>query len=188
MPVLKKGSLSLNLGFVRIGGDLDETDRQAAWALYCELVSRRAVTGLVEDDADSFQGEVMIESLASLHAFFGRARQIMIDFPVGQIPSGKQQHLGFFIMQLLEGVVRPFLERWQAHYRHWHAGASQSGGSPFDVQAKFGHLVQMQADWSVVRQFCRDTARELIDAYKLIDVEATIPSELRAAWSTPIER
>ena len=34
MPTLNKGSFSINLGVVKLGGDLTEDDRQCAWELY----------------------------------------------------------------------------------------------------------------------------------------------------------
>ena len=45
MPTLTKGSFSLNLGIVQLGGELSDADRQYAWELYTEMSTRVAVTG-----------------------------------------------------------------------------------------------------------------------------------------------
>jgi hypothetical protein len=39
MPVFTKGSFSINLGFVSVGGDFDEQDRQCAWEFDTEITS-----------------------------------------------------------------------------------------------------------------------------------------------------
>src|SRR5215471_16307429 len=78
MPTLTKGSFSLNLGIVKLGGDLSNDDRQCAWELYTELSTRVAVTGKADDpDCVEFGGELYIESLDSLYNFFREARGIM---------------------------------------------------------------------------------------------------------------
>src|SRR5262249_26057477 len=85
MPTLTKGSFSLNLGIVKLGGDLSDDDRQCAWELYTELSTRVAVTGKADDpDCVQFGGELYIESLDSLYNFFWEARGIMRKFPVGR--------------------------------------------------------------------------------------------------------
>ena len=38
MPVLTKGSFTLDLKIVKLGADLTEDDRQCAWELYTEMV------------------------------------------------------------------------------------------------------------------------------------------------------
>ena len=48
MPVFRNGRLKIDLGFVTLGGELDEADRQCAWELCCELISRVGVTGKVD--------------------------------------------------------------------------------------------------------------------------------------------
>jgi hypothetical protein len=86
MAVMTKGNFSIDIGFVKLGGDFTEDDRQCAWELYSELATRVAVTGKPKDpDCNDFTGEVYVESLASLHTFFGEARKIMRQFPVGSL-------------------------------------------------------------------------------------------------------
>ena len=83
MAVMKKGNFSIDIGFFKLGADFEESDRQCAWELYSELATRIAVTGKSKDpDCTDFSGEVLAESLASLHTFFGEARKIMRQFPV----------------------------------------------------------------------------------------------------------
>src|SRR5437879_3728424 len=93
MPVFSKGSFNLNLGFVSLGGEMNEQDRQCAWELYCELVTRVAVIGKLDDQEKlDFSGEIYAESFDSLYQFFGEARGIMRKYPVGCLTLGQAPH------------------------------------------------------------------------------------------------
>ena len=91
MAVIKKGNFSIDIGFIKIGADFEESDRQCAWELYTELATRVALTGKPKDpDCTDFGGEVYAESLSSLYTFFSEARKIMRQFPVGALHARKQ--------------------------------------------------------------------------------------------------
>ena len=49
MAVMKKGNFSIDIGFLKLGADFEESDRQCAWELYTELATRIAVTGKSKD-------------------------------------------------------------------------------------------------------------------------------------------
>ncbi|MCB1739800.1 MAG: hypothetical protein KDK91_05480 [Gammaproteobacteria bacterium] len=185
MPVFSKGSFSLNLGLVSVGGEIDESDRQCAWELYCELISRVAVVGkLDERGADSFEGEVLDQSLQSLYAFFQEARGLMRRYPVGRLRVGarREAHLGYFIAGLVEHVLRPFLEKWQASYRFWWAQQSNAELAPFERQAEYARIDELQADWARLRQFCRDTSDALVQTFELPDVRGLAAPGMRVQW------
>lgn len=173
MPSLKKGSFSLNFGIVRLSADLAEDDRQCAWELYTELSTRVAVTGKSKDnECADFSGELYIESLESLYKFFQESRSIMRRFPVGKIGGNQQKHLGVLINNMLEDVVRPFLEKWQITFRHWWENASNPRTPPLQRQEEFPDLKEFLEDWASVRWLLRGVMKELITVYDLVDVGA----------------
>jgi hypothetical protein len=184
MPVFSKGKFSVNLGVFSFGGEVDETDRQCAWELYCEIVSRVAVVGKANQQGELvFTGEVLAESLDSLHQFFTAARELMRRYPVGLLKVGSNQdHLGFFIAKMLEVVIRPFLEKWQASYRHWWQQHDDPTRAPFDNQADYPRLAELQADWVRLRRFCREAAQDLAQTFALPDILALTPAGLRQDW------
>ena len=170
MAVVQRGTFSLNLGFVRLGTDLSEEDRQCAWELYTELSTRVAVTGKSSDeDCIDFEGELFIESLVSLYSFFQEARTIMRKFPVGRLSCSSEDHLGVMISRLMTNVLRPFLERWQVKYRHWWDNESNPRLPPFDRQAEFPELKEFIEDWTALRWLMRKLQKELVQAYHLVD-------------------
>jgi hypothetical protein len=67
MPEIREGSFELDLGLVKLGAKLSEEDRQCAWELYTEIVTRVAVIGKRYDPTcEDFSGELYAESLDSL--------------------------------------------------------------------------------------------------------------------------
>jgi hypothetical protein len=171
MPTLSKGSFSLNLGFVKLGGELSEDDRQCAWELYVELSTRVAAVGKSRDtDCTNFDGELYIESLQSLYAFFQEARRIMRRFPVGKLGGDKHEHLGLMISRIMSDVLRPFLEKWQVQYRHWWENESNPRLAPLERQKEFLLLAEFLEDWASVRWLMRELQRRLVKVYDLMDV------------------
>jgi hypothetical protein len=171
MPTLTKGSFSLNLGIVQLGGELSDADRQCAWELYTELSTRVAVTGKSDDpDCVDFGGELFIESLDSFFRFFQEARGIMRRFPVGRLSRNNQNHLGVMISRAMTEVLRPFLEKWQVEYRHWWEYQSNPRLAPLERQAVYSRLQELLDDWTAVRWLMRELQKELVRVYDLVDV------------------
>lgn len=172
MPILSKGSFSLNLGLVKLSGELSDSDRQCAWELYTELSTRVAVTGKPNDlQCSDFNGELYIESLNSLYTFFQEARKIMRLFPVGRLSANQQDHLGVLISRMMENILRPFLEKWHVQFRHWWENQSNPRLSPFDRQSEFPGLKEFLEDWSSVRWLMREIQRKLVTVYELVDLK-----------------
>lgn len=171
MAVLTRGEFSVNLGFMALKGELSDEDRQCAWELYAELTTRVGLTGKQKDlRCTDFTGEVYMESLNSVYAFFQEARRIMRHFPVGRLERDVTNHLGVLINNVIRDVLRPFLEKWQAQYRHWWLQESNSQLPPFERQMAFPDLKQFLADWTAVRRIMRALERRLVKTYKLVEV------------------
>jgi hypothetical protein len=168
MPELTEGNFTINFGVVKLGGKLSEQDRQCAWQLYTEIVTRVAVSGKRRDETSSdFTGEVIAESLSSLHTFFKEAREIMKAFPVGKLKERNQNHLGILIHDLLADVIRPFLETWQADYRAWWEQQDRSKASWFEIQAKYPKQKELLKEWTSLRKLMRKVEHQIRDEYKL---------------------
>jgi hypothetical protein len=172
MPEITEGELSLNFGLVQLSGKLSEIDRQCAWELYSEMVTRVAVTGKRRDETSKdFSGEIYVESLGSLHAFFSEARGIMKRFPVGRLKSPGQPHLGTVIHDMLADVLRPFLEKWQADVRSWWSSQDVTGKNWIEVQKDYPRSSELLEEWSRLRRLMRKVEHQLRDTYKLTAVD-----------------
>lgn len=171
MAVIKKGTAIVDIGFIKLGADFDEADRQCAWELYTELATRIAVTGKSQNlDFTDFSGEIFSESLSSLHAFFVETRKILRQFPVGSIAAkGIENHLGALMHRAMRDVLRPFLETWQSDYRHWWENISNKDLPPFERQIEYPKLTSMLSHWSDLRSIMRAIQDKIEKKYKLID-------------------
>lgn len=171
MTTIKKGTITFDLGFLKIGADFDEPDRQCAWEWYTELATRVAVTGKTKDpDCADFSGEIYIESMASLFAFLVESRKIMRQYPVGAIGNlQNSSHLGALIHRSIQEVLRPFLETWQGDFRHWWESESNKTLAPFERQKLFPRLNKMLGEWSNLRAIMRAIQDEVCHVYKLVN-------------------
>jgi hypothetical protein len=171
MAEIKKGDLSLDLGLIKLGAELTEEDRQCAWELYTEIVTRVAVSGKRANPAcNDFSGELYIESFASIYEFFQESRKIMRQFPVGRIKDNNQTHLGWIIQHMLTNVLRPFLEKWHGDYRNWWEHSSNAKLPPFERQKEFPRLQEMLDQWGHLRLIIRQLEGVLAKEYKLTKV------------------
>jgi hypothetical protein len=172
MPEIKEGSFELDLGIVKLGAKLSEDDRQCAWELYTEIVTRVAVVGKrCDPTCEDFSGELYAESLDSLYNFFRECRGIMRKFPVGKLKESRQEHLGALINRVLNDVFRPFLEKWSGQFRAWWTTAKNETGSPYEIQDKFPKVKDFLTDWRDLRRVMRKVEETLRDQYKLIPLE-----------------
>lgn len=171
MTIYKQGGFELNFGLLKVSSTVTEDDKQCAWELYVELCTRLSMTGKqTDEDCTNFQGEVIYESLESVHAFFGEARGIMRKFPVGRLAVDSTQHLGLLINDFIVHVLRPFLEKWQSDYRHWWATEANPKLPPFERQIEYPCYDEFLADWTSVRLIARKLMNELVGAYNLTEV------------------
>jgi len=172
---LRTSCLKFSLfGLVTLDGTLADDDRQCAWELYTEITSRVSIIGKDNDPtAEDFSGEVLAESLKSLHEFFREARGIMRKFPVGKIKEPNQKHLGVLINLMLQRIIRPFLETWQSDFRYWYE-QNKHKGAPFEVQEQFPKIKEMKQEWSNLRLSMRELEEVLIENYKLTNVKKII--------------
>lgn len=169
--MLEKGSFELDLKLIKLKADLSDLDRQCAWELYTEISTRRAVIGMHNDPkCKDFGGEIYAESLDSLYRFFQESRSIMRKFPVGRLSIDQQNHLGALIFRMMQGVLRPFLEKWHGHYRHWWEYESDKNLAPFQRQSAFPMRTEILYDWTNLRWMMRHVQKQLVKTYKLVSV------------------
>lgn len=166
---LKEGSFELDLKLVKLGAKLAEDDRQCAWELYTEIVTRVSVVGKTSDkNCTNFDGENLSESLDSLYKFFQESRGIMRSFPVGRI-GRKKNHLGILIHRMMRNVLRPFLEKWHGDYRHWWEHHANQKLPPLERQLGYPKYNEFLADWKSIRILMRLVQEELRKTYELVD-------------------
>lgn len=88
-------------------------ERQAAWALYVELVTRIAVQPLETDDG------LLREALSSLYKLFETTREILK--VAGPDVGASPESVGGIAIAVLNNGLRPVLAKWHPRLDMWEA-------------------------------------------------------------------
>jgi hypothetical protein len=110
---LKKVAVSLPFGLGSAEWETDSTQRNAAWALYVELVTRVAVQELAEDAG------LVREAMNSLYTLFGTTREILRS--AGPDVGASRESVGGLAIAVLNQGLRPFLTKWHPLLQIWEA-------------------------------------------------------------------
>ena len=109
--VLKKVTVSLPFGIGSASWEADPTERNAAWELYVELVTRVSVQSL-----DPQEGLVR-EAMNSLYSLFGSTREILRK--AGPKVGASHDSVGGIAIAVLNNGLRPFLSKWHPLLLEW---------------------------------------------------------------------
>jgi hypothetical protein len=167
---LNKVGVNLRLPFLEVSGEWapDDLERQAAWELYVELVTRVPVSKLQEDEG------VLREALASLYGLFGTTRAILRKYGPG-VALGKEEgtlSFGYMAVALLNGALRPFLAKWHPLLQTFEA-KRPSGTAPAAHEATWDAADDMRRELDELRV-------ALVDYAVLLGEVTRAPSLLRA--------
>lgn len=142
--------VKLNAGPVAVEGNwtLDQKERQAAWELYVELITRISVMKLPPDEG------VLREALSSLHSLFGTTRSILREYGP-EIARNKPEDnvsFGFLAVVVLNYVLRPFLTHWHPRLLD-HEASRPADRSAFEHEKSWEHNEACRAALERVRLY-----------------------------------
>jgi hypothetical protein len=140
--VLKRVSVSLPFGIGSADWEADSTERNAAWSLYVELVTRIAVQSLEVD-----QG-TMREALNSLYSLFGSTREILKE--AGPNVGASRDSVGGIAIAVLNNGLRPFLSKWHPLLQSWEAKCP-SDLSPQEHEKKWSDGASVRSELAALR-------------------------------------
>ena len=129
MPKLVNVRLDLKLpGVGGVSGtwEPDESEVEAAWELYVEMVTRTPL-----GDSSPHEGSVR-EALNSIYSLFDTTRGILRKYgpSVARPKSGQNLSFGYLAVSMLNLVLRPLLTEWHPQLQVWerdHPGSGQGG-------------------------------------------------------------
>ena len=109
--VLRKVTVSLPFGIGSASWEADPTERNAAWELYVELVTRVAVQSLNPQEG------LVREAMNSLYSLFGSTREILRK--AGPKVGASHDSVGGIAIMVLNDGLRPFLSKWHPLLIEW---------------------------------------------------------------------
>lgn len=165
----KLSSISVNLKIPCIGEitgiwEPDEGERQAAWEMYVELVTRISI-------AELRPGEGLLrEALSSLYTLFETTRTILRKYgPVVAQPKGKGKlSFGYLAVTILNTVLRPVLSKWHLLLLE-HESTKANEVSPIEHE-------QNWSKYEELRDVLNETRLILIEYANVLAQVAGIPS------------
>jgi hypothetical protein len=141
-------SIGLPFGLGSIGGTWEpgEEERQAAWEMYVELITRVSVQQLGHEEG------LLREALSSLFSLFATTRQILrANGPAVAQPSKRSDlSFGIIAVAVLNQALRPFLNRWHAVLSDYETTRPE-GRSSVDHERVWDQADRLRADLEELR-------------------------------------
>ncbi|MGD2118138.1 MAG: hypothetical protein PVG66_07255 [Chromatiales bacterium] len=140
-------SLKINIGFLEAEFSPSDSDREAAWDLYVELLTRVTTQALASDSGDEET------ALKSIYSIFGLTREIMRKHGSGCGEFAK------IAIPVLNQIIRPFTSLW--HKRSIAGDLSDPDSQRqfrkelADLQCKLHHYAQALASMAQVEDLTR---------------------------------
>lgn len=149
----KNFKIKANLGFLGIEGfwEIDQTQRNAAWEIYIELITRVTVVELKDNEG------LLREALSSFYALFDLTRNILKKYGPGiATPSQPTDTtLGHIAVAVLNKVLRPLLAQWHPILKEHEDKRSKNISVP-DHEREWSHAQEL-------RQEIRNIQEQLVE-------------------------
>lgn len=130
----------------------DPKERNAAWALYVELVTRIAVQPLPLNEGS------LREALTSLYSLFDSTRQILR--ASGPDVGTSNASVGGIAIAVLNQGIRPFLSRWHPALLDWES-RKDADLSPGEHEREWPERDKFRAELEVIRANLESYAKGL---------------------------
>jgi hypothetical protein len=170
----KSVEVGLDLKFFKISGTWEPNDaeRQAAWELYVELMTRIAVVPLTASEG------LLREALTSLYSLFGTTRDVLRRHgpTVAEPKPDGQYSFGYLAVVILNCVIRPLLAHWHPLLGDWEA-ARPAGRSRVAHEQAWPQAGQLRADLDITRASLAQYAALLATACGIPDLSAAMPEQ-----------
>jgi len=147
----KLTSVKVSLKLPYIGGvegtwEPDEGERNAAWEMYVELITRISVVELKPGEG------LLREALSSLYTIFDTTRNILRKYgPSVAQPKGKDKlSFGYLAVAILNTVLRPVLAKWHPLLLDYES-TKESSISPVEHERKWDKNEELRGVLNDVR-------------------------------------
>ncbi len=166
MPELTGVKVALNIPYIgKVEGTWvpDKKERDAAWEMYIELVTRISVVELQPDEG------LLREALSSLYTLFGTTREILRKYgPAVAKPKHKgNMSFGYLAVTILNRAIRPVLAKWHPLLLDYES-KRESSLSPFEHEKQWDKYEELRKELNSLRSV-------LIDYGDILSKVAKVP-------------
>jgi hypothetical protein len=171
----KSVEVSLDLKIFKISGTWEPNDaeREAAWELYVELITRVAVVPLPRGHG------LLREALTSLYSLAGTVRQVLREHGprVAEPKPDGVFNFGYLAVAMLNFVIRPLLSRWHPELEAWEA-TRRADRSRAEHEAAWPRADELRAELDTARSVLSQYAALLGTACGVPDLSTAIPKPM----------
>lgn len=165
---LIEATLNLGIFSIKKKWDPNPVEKEAAWELYIELVTRVTIVELPENG-------ILREALTSLFSIFTTTRNILKKYGPKVASKASKGYISFGHISIivLNEVLRPFLAKWHSELQHYEKSRSQDM-SPREHERIWEKNKQLRAELNEVRGKIKEFAvllEEVIEIDTLMDTE-----------------
>lgn len=172
MPV-SEVNIGVRLPFFEVGTTWvpNDAERDAAWALLVEMVTRTAVAPLRRNEG------VLREALDSIHSLFAVTREVLRSHgpEVARDKGDGNPSLATVAAVILNGVIRPMLSTWHPRLADYEAKRPPGTGVPA-WERKWEHYEELRQALNDTRQLIRNYVEVLGDAAQATEFAAAAVS------------
>lgn len=162
-------SFQVDLSIPGIGGvsgtwKPDDGEKQAAWEMYVELVTRIVVEKLHPEEG------LLREALSSLYSVFGSTRHILREYgpEIAKPKGGGNLSFGYLSVTVLNTVLRPVLAKWHPLLLDYES-SKKNGVSPLEHEKNWSRGEEL-------RQVLEDTRKRIVKYADTLGEVAGMPS------------
>ncbi len=135
----KSVEVKLDLKVFSVSGvwEPNNVEREAAWELYVELITRVGVV--------PFRDGLYREALTSLHSLFGSSREVLRRHgpEVAEAKKDGQYNLAYIVVTMLNFALRPVLSYWHPELSAWEH-ARPLDKSPVEHEREWERLEELR--------------------------------------------
>jgi hypothetical protein len=156
--VAKLSSVKVRLKLPYIGGvegtwEPDQSERDAAWEMYVELITRISVAELKPNEG------LLREALSSLYTLFDTTRKILRKYgPTVAKPKGRGNlSFGYLAVAILNVVLRPTLAKWHPLLLDYE-NTKKDAVSPLEHETMWDKSAELRQELNNVRKLLTEYA------------------------------
>lgn len=168
---VKWAEVEVNLPWIKGKWIADTAQRDAAWEMYVELITRIAIQPLGPGEG------LMREALSSLHALFQETRRILKAYGPKVATRLRKAELSFgeIAVAVLNQHLRPFLSKWHPLLQA-HEALRAATAPPFAHEAAWPQAAQLRQELDALRRPLTEYADLLAEACGISISLATNPA------------
>jgi len=137
--------------------ELEKTDIEVAWNIYCELQTRVGIIDFNEEE------DIISICFESWYSLFKVVREQLkeLKVPIKKSKSTESKNLDQILLSLLNDHMRPFLRKWHYNFKSYWEKKYESGKNPIEVQKSFPNYSDLINDIHILEKKLKEILNAL---------------------------